>query len=417
MVSAAYFASQRLEGAAQWGASRDLAALGAAGPSRLGPGDALLVGFPPRREAPFFWRETQAEITAQGSAEQPAHLAFGLMQADGGLAPAPRTAPAQLRMARAGFPRQAAPEPYGKPYMILTDPSQVELSGPRFDGCGAKGFFRLVGAGQGLAFSDLHARMAGRAIETEAGSRFSDVVIARSTVYGAIRGFARFHELSAARFVDLDLDAGGIDGGGKRVCQLISVRAGSDLRFERVHLRRAVNLLDAEARGSTYVQGDGVVLEEDTSGATFVDCHARGFGDAGFDMKCDGIRFLRCSVRGCKYGVRVWRDAPGNLLEMCTISDPVPRPDNAAACLWVGGQVTLRHCALSTAPEAAVIRFGKGPDTKERVVRMTGGRIEIPPGGALLAGEPGRLEMTEVMLGPERVTGVATWTGRELVRG
>lgn len=416
MVSVAYLADQRLDGAAHWPRRGSLPR--SAPPSWRGSDRATRFswGFPPRREAPVFWRETQAEITAQGTARQPARLAFGLMQADGGLAPAPRAAPAQLRMAGAAFPRQSAPEPYGKPFVILRDPQHLQLSGPRFDGCGAKGLFRLEGTGRGLRISDLHGRMAGRAIETGGKSRLEDVEIVRCSVYGAIRGFARFHALSAARFADLDLDAGGIDGGGTRVCQLISVRSGRGLRFERVHLRRAVNLLDAEARGSSYVQGDGVVLEEETSEAVFVDCHARDFGDAGFDMKCQGVRFLRCSVRGCKYGVRIWRDAAENRLEMCTITDPVPRPENAAACLWVGGQVSLQDCALRTAPDAAVIRFGKGPDTKDRRVRMTGGRIEVPPGGTLLAGEPGRLELKDVLLGEERVTGLATWTGRELVR-
>ncbi|MBV7410311.1 hypothetical protein [Maritimibacter sp. DP1N21-5] len=243
----------------------------------------------------------------------------------------------------------------------------------------------------------------------------SGLEITRSSGYGLIRGFARFHDLSDALFADLDLDAAEIDGGGTRVCQIISIVAGQDLRFERVHLRNAVNAINAEERGSSYVQGDGVVLEEDTARATFVDCHARDFGDAGFDLKCDGVQLERCSMRRCKYGVRVWRDNPANLLDMCVISDPAPRPENAAACLWLGGQVTLRSCSLATVPEAAVIRFGEGPDTKTRVAHMIGGQIDTSRGGALLAGEAGRLILEDVVLDGTRYSGTAEWTGSRLV--
>lgn len=298
---------------------------------------------------------------------------------------------------------------------MLQNPRQLLLSGPSFEGAGAKGFLRLAGRGKGVVLTDIHARMAGRAIETERDSVFEDVEISRSSGYGLIRGFVRFHNLSNARFLDLDLDAGGIDGGGTRVCQLISILAGRDLRFERVHLRRAVNVIDAEARGSSYVQGDGIVLEEGTSDVQFTDCHARDFGDAGFDLKSTGVNLLRCSTRRCKYGVRIWRNSSDNLLDMCVLSEPTFRPENAAACLWLGGQVTLRNCALTTGEKSAVIRFGRGPDTQQRLARMFGGRIDSGK-GQLLSGEPGQLDLVDVLLDGNPVTATAQWTGSRLVR-
>lgn len=415
MVATAYFANDAQQASGWSGAER----LDRLGPSldgqRLDPGETILIGFPEGREAPFFWRETVARITVSGSADQPARLAFGQIGEDGDLIAPTADTPAFFRQTGAAFPVQATPDPSGQPFLVLESPQALTLTGPRFDGAGAKGFFRISGRGQGVRITDVHARMAGRVIETEEGSAIDGLEVSRASGFGLIRGFARFHRLTNARFADLDLDAGGIDGGGTRVCQLVSVIAGDGLTFERVHLRRAVNLIDATARGSTYVQGDGIVLEEETANARFTDCHARDLGDAGFDLKCDGILLTRCSMRRCKYGVRVWRNNADNLLDMCVISDPAPRPKNAAACVWVGGQVTLRHCLLATVPDAAAIRFGMGPDTEDRMARMIGGRIDLSAGGALLAGEPGRLELDNVLIDGTPTSGTATWTGDRLI--
>ncbi|PRY26833.1 hypothetical protein CLV78_101935 [Aliiruegeria haliotis] len=376
--------------------------------------DGVLVGFPPNRDSPWFWDDTQAEALIAGTADRRFQLVFGQRVNSNGVEPAPRGHPPLLRRRRQPFPTQTRPDPTGKPFMVLKDPTYIDVSGPVYEGSGAQGMFRLSGDGNSLGFTGLHARMAGRVLDTEPGTRLTDLTIRDSSGYGLIRGFGRFHDLSDARFERLDLDAAGIDGGGTRVCQMIAVGKGQNLVFDGVHMRRAANLLDVEERGSTYVQGDGVVLEEETSNATFIDCHARDFGDAGFDMKCDGIRFERCSVAGCKYGVRVWRDNPANELLLCHISAPHPRPQNSAACIWLGGQVTMRDCVLHTLPDSAAIRFGKGHDTETRVATMIGGSIDTSAGGALLAGEPGTLVLQNVRLNGEPVTGEAIWTGAGL---
>lgn len=397
-----------------WSGAGPLADIGDA-LERAGDG-GVIVGFPEGRETPVFWRKTQADVSVAGTDNAPFRLHFGTMRDDGGVDPVGQGHPPLLRMSGAAFPTQVQPDPGGQPFVVLNDAKNLEVRGPSFEGSGAKGFFRLQGDGNGLIFSDVHARMAGRVIETEKGTRLRGVEIRDSSAYGLIRGFARFHDLSDAVFSGLDLDAGGVDGGGTRVCQIISIIKGTNLLFDRVHLRRAVNLINAEERGSTYIQGDGIVLEENTARARFIGCHARDMGDAGFDMKCDGIHFEGCSMRRCKYGVRVWRDNPENRLVMCTITDPAPRPRNAAACVWLGGQVTLEGCQLSTVPDSAAIRFGKGHETDTRVATMIGGSISTKAGGDVLAGEPGRLILDGVDLDGERISGTLEWTGRELIR-
>lgn len=403
---------------ASWAQARALSDFAQALTEAGGPDGALRIGFPQEREAPWFWKGTQAEAEVAGTRGRPFQLHFGLIGGEASLAPArPGTGYTLLRRAAQPFPLQTRPDPNGKSFMTFKGCSDLEISGPSFEGAGAKGFFRFAGRGADITVRDLHARMAGRVLETAKGTVLNDVTIENCSGYGLIRGFARFHELSNARFRNLDLDAAHMDGGGKLVCQLISVVKGTNFLFEGVHLRNAANLIDAEARGSTFVQGDGIVLEEDTSNARFVNCHARDCGDAGFDLKCDGIQLESCSMSGCKYGVRVWRNSPGNLLSGCHISMPHPRPFNAAACIWLGGQVTLADCSLTPIHDTAAIRFGKGPDTTDRVAVMIGGAIDTRMGGDLLAGEPGRLEMHNVAINGEQITGTAIWTGRELLRG
>ena len=385
-------------------------------PAGLGAGDAVIIVTPRGRETYVPWRQTLADLPLSGTVDAPVAVTFATIGPDGDLDDTP-AAYAVARHTRTEFPRQAEPDPSGQPFLVLQNPTHARISGPHFFGAGAKGFFQIGGTARDLQFTHIDARFAGRVIETTDDSNINGLTISHSRVYGAIRGFARFHHLTDAVFSDLDLDGAGVDGGGTRVCQMIAVTAGTNLRFQNVYMRRAANLINALERGSTFVQGDGVVLEEETSAALFDNCHARDMGDAGFDMKCDGITLTRCSTARCKYGVRVWRARAENRITACHFADPKPRPQNAAACIWVGGRVSIDNSILKTAPDTAAIRFGKGPDTDQRQAVMTGGAIDLTAGGAMLAGEPGQLILNEVRVNGTPTTGVMRWTGDRLIRG
>ena len=384
-----------------------------------GPGGAVFMIFPSTRETFWAWEKTQARTSVTGAPDAPFLLAFvtsnpPLAESNFNLAPPPFPV---LRHLRTDFPVRDMPDPSGLPFLVFENSAYLDVSGPFFHGAGAKGFYRIHGPAKQLRFHNIRAHMAGRVIETDDTAEIDGLSVSNCTAYGVIRGFARFHGLSNALFDTLDLDAAGVDGGGTRVCQLISVVRGTDLKFRNVHLRNGINLINAEERGSTYVQGDGVVLEEETSHASFENCHARDMGDAGFDLKCDGITLEQCSTARCKYGVRIWRARNENRLVSCHFSQPTPRPKNAAACLWVGGRASLEACHLKSAPGTSAIRFGKGPDTKERQVIMKGGDIDLSEGSTLLAGEPGQLVLDHVRLNGSLTTGIARWTGTELLRG
>ncbi|SOB91585.1 hypothetical protein SAMN05877809_101387 [Rhodobacter sp. JA431] len=395
-----------------WQDAMPLSALEAA-LAAIEPDDELLIGFPRDRETPLFWRETEAVLRRSGLASRPIAISFGFIGGEGTLVPAnPANGWAQLRRGGSGWPSRTNPDLEGPPFLRLVDASYLTLSGPVAEGAPQNGLLLLEGALDSLTLRDLHLRHAGRVIETTRGTNLTRLCIENCSALGLGRGFARFHSLSNAVLRDLWLDAGFTDGGGTRVLQLISVVAGENLRFENVTLRNAVSAIDAEARGSSYVQGDGIVLEEETRAARFFNCHAVNMGDAGFDLKCDGIEMTDCSMHGCKYGVRIWRNNPNNKLTRVTMTAMRPRARNAAACMWLGGQATLTDCHLIAGAGSAAIRLGKGPDTTERRATLIGGEIDTAGGGSFLAGEPGEVVLRDVLLDGRAITGLASWDGQ-----
>lgn len=378
------------------------------------PGDDVLVGFARDRENPWFWHGTQARLSGSGLPDRPLRLSFGFRGDDGVVvAPDPATGWALLRRTEAPWPSRTKPDLAGSPLLILDGASQISLSGPLASGAPGTGLIALSGAIDGLTIRDLHLRHGGRAIDSAEGSRLTGLHLEGCSGLGLGRGFARFHSLSHSLLRNLVLDAALTDGGETRVVQLIWVGAGEDLRFEHLRLRNAVSARGAMARGSGYVQGDGVVLEADTRNARFFNCHAEEMGDAGFDLKCDGVEMSDCSTRNCKYGVRIWRGGAENRLSRLSLSAPRARAENAGACLWMGGRAVLSDCLLRGGPDSAVIRFGKGLDGLTPGLRMTGGAVETA-GGSFLAGDPGEVILREVRVDGRRITGRALWDGREI---
>lgn len=378
-------------------------------------GDEVIVGFERDREDPVFWNDTRIELTSGGVEGDPLRISFGFKGDD-------RTVVAPSRGAAWPFFRaigrasesQLAPDNGDGPFLEIEGPvSYLLISGPVFAGSGNKGFFRFSGPARELAISHVHALHAGRVIECQDDSQISDLIVQNCSAFGLTRGFARFEVLSNATFRDLHLDAAMTDGTGNSVLQIIKVDSGTNLRFERILMANAVNAIAAEERGSSYIQGDGLVLEEGTSNVQIHDCSAVNMGDGGFDLKTDGVQLTGCSATGCKYGVRIWRQNRANHIDRSQITAPQHRERNASACLWVGGYVRVTHSLLS-ATGGSVIRFGDGYDQGLNVVEMRGGAIELHPGSSLLGGEPGQLVLRDVLLDGKKFTGTARWDGSEL---
>lgn len=379
------------------------------------PDDEILVGFSRDHEHPWFWSKTAADLSRSGLPGRPIRLSFGFIGGDGTLVPAtPGSGWPLLRRSATGWPLRTDPELSGEPFLSISGSSVLVLSGPVAEGAPGAGLMSFSGRIDTLTLRDLHLRNVGRGIETTDDSEINGLCLESCSARGLGRGFARFHKLSNAVLRDLRLDADFTDGGATRVLQLIAVSAGENLRFENITLRNAVSAIDATARGSSFVQGDGIVLEADTRAAQFLNCHAANLGDAGFDLKCDGFQMSDCSARGCKYGVRIWRANPTNKLSRTVISATRPRAENAAACIWLGGQADLEDCHLSAGAESAAIRFGEGPDAGPRRAILRGGSIETAGGGSFLAGDPGEVVMHDVLLDGRLVNGSAFWDGQAL---
>ncbi|MGJ8624631.1 MAG: hypothetical protein ACSHW1_17955 [Yoonia sp.] len=309
----------------------------------------------------------------------------------------------------------------GAPFLVLgPESSHLTLTGPVYHRSGGNGFFRLEADGtvQDLTFSNIHATRASRVIESERGTSVEGLVVKDCSAVGLIRGFARFFELSDAEFRNLDLDADYLDGGGGAVCQIISVVAGRDLDFRNIRLAKAVNLLAAEERGSPYIQGDGIVLEEETANVTIEDCHAEDMGDGGFDLKTQGVQLRRCTTVRCKLGIRIWSHNPANTMDACIMTDPVSRPDNDGSCLWLAGMLTGTDCELrARTPRTAPIRFGNGNDNSlGAALVLRGGLIEYDESAELVVGSPGQIELENVTINGYEESGRYDWNGRSLRR-
>jgi hypothetical protein len=384
------------------------------------PGQDYLVGIDHAHQ-PAEWSGQQMPWDAGGTADAPLTLRFGLVTEDGAFET--RTSYAEgplLRMTGNETSPGERPDVGGAPFIVLGPrSSNLHVTGPTYDRSSGKGFFNLDADGPltNLAFSDIHARLAGRVIETEHGTAITGLLAERCSALGLIRGFARFRELSEAEFRDMDLDADFIDGGGGAVCQILKVDRGTDLTFRGIRLAKAVNSLGAEERGSRYIQGDGIVLEEETARVRIDDCHASDMGDGGFDLKSEGVHMTNCTATRCKLGIRIWSHHPSNLIEACTVTEPVRRPHNDGSCLWVAGTLTVRNCMLHSADDMSPIRFGSGQEgTPEGRIKVEGGEITFAERAGLAVGSAGEIELENVLVNGTETSGRFRWTGWRLRR-
>lgn len=384
------------------------------------PGDEFLIGFDRDREDPVYWDNTVARLDAAGSNVEPIRVSFGYIAGDDAVASqAGRGGLPLFRQSGASMRRLLDQELRGAPFLVIGgDARNVSIVGPTFSHSSVTGFIAFqadrAATITDVHISDVHATMAGRVIETGGRVTLERLILQDCTAVGLVRGFARFQSISNSVLRNLKLDAAMVDGGGTNVCQIISVVEGSHLRFEGVEMANAINGLGALERGSTYIQGDGLVCEEKTSDIEIIDCHADNFGDGGFDLKTDGVRLIGCSARACKYGMRIWTRNPANLIDRCAITSPRQRVLNNGSCIWCAGSVMVVDSVLRASDGGQPIRFGESADRKPPVVTIVGGSIDHPANTSLTAGNPGEVILTSVRLNGTVVSGRGVWSGETL---
>jgi hypothetical protein len=376
------------------------------------PGDAFLVGFDRDREDPVFWSGTPIPLDRSGEPDFPIRIAAGYISQPDNVQPSGMRV--NFRRSGLGQLRRTNPDIGGAALILLRNgASNVQLSGFGFAGASGDGLIGFGDADSGGPFSDirisgLSGTYAGRVIESHERARIGRLIVEDCDAYGLVRGFARFFELSNSVLRNLHLDAGGVDGGGSATTQLIRVVKGDNVLFEHIWLGDAVNGLATEERGSDYVQGDGIVCEEETSGFVFRDCHARGMGDGGFDLKTQNVLMEDCSTTGCKNGARIWSRS-SNVLRRCSFTNPISLRELSSS-IQCRGTAELIDCRLHAGSEAGIIRFTKG-DGDGPKVSMHGGEILMEEGALLIQGDAGTLELDGVKVNGETRTDTIVSTG------
>ncbi|HVZ98873.1 MAG TPA: right-handed parallel beta-helix repeat-containing protein [Caulobacterales bacterium] len=346
------------------------------------PGDRFAIGFPNFGENPVDWTGANLVVQRSGAPGRPIRIeaGYGVGQAElraaRGAGGAFFLAPNSMR-ARVGAP------------LRINGASYVEVSGLRVDGASADGVIKFgPGASNNVALRGFSVRNAGRAIETDRGAQIRNLLVEDCDAFALSRGFARFWQLDQSVLRNLTLDANRVDLGGGNVTQLIAVAAGSEVRFENIQFRNAVNTRD-------YVQGDGLVCERGTRRFVVRNCHAEGMGDGGFDLKTTDVTVEDCTAAACKYGLRIW-SMGRNVVRRCVIRDPRRYGAQSGACVEAHGRAEFTDCQFEAGAGAAIFRLstgGEGPPA----LRVTGGAIRLENGAELVSGDrEGGVELVNV---------------------
>jgi hypothetical protein len=375
-------------------------------------GDVFLVGFDRDREDPVFWAQSMLSLRNSGSASRPIRLRVGYIGHKDDVQPiGAQPASICFQSTKTSLYKKAAPDFSGDPYLRLSSVEHIDISGFVIRGGPNNGFIRFEpsdrsdGSISEIELRDIHASQVGRVIETQRGTLLSGVTIEHCSAFGVARGFARFRSIANAFLRDLVLDAGGLDGAGENVCQLIAFEGGTNVRCERIIMNDAVNMIGAgEGRRSAYIQGDGIVCERETSDFVFRNCHVAGMGDGGFDLKTRNFVIEDCSATRCKFGVRAWSEG-NNIIRRSSIHSPRSAGTGQAACLWVGGHVDLVDCDLQAGPGTAIFRTAELERPPR--IRMFGGGISTERDASLLVGSAGgAVELNDVAVNGEVRSGL-----------
>jgi hypothetical protein len=370
------------------------------------PGDVFLIGFDRDREDPIFFDGDPLVLGASGDAANPIRIEVGYIGHVDDIHPArgPGRRLFFKNPSAWSTRRSGAPAPANRYLTLQGGVSHVRIAGFGLEGTSVDGFVKFrVNEGEKATFTDvsiqrISAVRIGRLLETTDGASINGLLVEDCDAFEIIRGFARFRSLTDSVLRNLYLDGADVDGGGKNVCQMIAVEAGSNVLFENVIMRNAINMVGATTRGSGsgYVQGDGIVCERHTSSMVIRNCHGSGMGDSAFDLKTDGLLMEDSSAYGCKFGARIWSQG-NNIIRRCAIGNPRTTGANEGACVQTVGRVDVVDCILQAGPGTAIFRIGRAKDGTESVIRVFGGSIRLDGNAALVAGDgPGTVELHDV---------------------
>jgi parallel beta-helix repeat protein len=369
-----------------------------------GPGDRFAIGFACGGDDPVMWAGSQVGVSASGAPGRPIRIEAGCTSDASSLRPLRGAGGTRFFLAP-----NAMGARMGAPFRLTGGASYLTFSGFRIDGASADGFVKFAsGAFSDLTISGFSARNVGRVIECERETSARNLVIEDCDAVRISRGFARFRRLDHSVLRNLILDADRVDLGGANVTQLIAISAGSDVRFENIQLRNAVNVRE-------YVQGDGLVCERGTSRFSIRNCHAQGMGDGGFDLKTTDFVMEDCSASDCQYGIRIW-SASRNVLRRCTVRSPRRSGRLAPACIEAHGRAELAGCQLQAGQDASVFRFSESAEGAP-LLRVHGGAIRLDGNARLVTGAPsGVVELHDVAVNGEMRSGRYT-AGQAEARG
>ncbi|MBI2257161.1 MAG: hypothetical protein HYU58_21250 [Proteobacteria bacterium] len=375
------------------------------------PGDALLLAVDPAKPALFELGRKKPQIFLRnaGTASDPVIVMAGVVNEAGILAlPTGDSPDAQFRSVApwsiAEFNRSK-----GAPFFLGLEKGagHILLAGFSMEGTSGDGFFKFRSGKpksadfDDITFADISGMNVGRIIETDEGSRLSNITVRDCRALGIIRGFARFHNLSQSSFRNLDLDANNLDAGAKNVCQLIAIAKGSEILFENVQMRNAISTKTLPDGSPGYTQGDGIVCEKGTSRITIRNCHGSNMGDAAFDLKTKDVTIEKSGSDKCKFGARIWV-AGNNLIRDCDFREPVSRGNAAGCCVQVTGQCDIVDTKLQAGEGTFAFGLNKLKSSEPPMIRMRGGSIELRDGATLAhSNASGVIELHDVAVNGE----------------
>ena len=375
------------------------------------PGAALLLAVDPAKPAVFELgrKKPQIFLRRAGAADAPIIVMAGVVN-DAGLLALPEGDSADTQF-RTVTPWSVAEFNRGKgaPFFVGIEngAAHIFLAGFCMQGTSGDGFFKFRSGKTKSAdfddftFADISGTNVGRIIETDEGSRLSNITVRDCRAFGIIRGFARFHNLSQATFRNLDLDANNLDAGAKNVCQLIAIAKGSDILFENVKLRNAISTKTLSDGSPGYTQGDGIVCEKGTSRITIRNCHGSNMGDAAFDLKTKNVTIEKSGSDNCKFGARIWV-AGDNVIRDCDFRQPVNRGNSEGCCIQVTGQCDVVDTKLQAGDGTFAFGLNKLKSSEPPVIRMHGGAIDLQGTAALAhSNASGVIELHDVAVNGE----------------
>ena len=388
------------------------------------PGTTLLIGFDPAeiRPVPLGKKRKRNAIRASGEAGKPIAVVAGLMAPDGTVVPAPTGEDTLFFKSDEPWSVERYGRVNGPPCYLAIErnASHLLLAGFRVAGTYGDGFFKFrAGKDQtanfsDVMFSDIHGTDVARVIETDKGSKLSNITITDCQAFGIIRGFARFYHISDSVLRNLELDANNLDAGGKNVCQLIAVNSGANLLFENVVMKNAISTRKLDDGKEGYVQGDGIVCELKTRDVTIRNCHASGIGDGAFDLKSKNVTIEDSTTDNCKFGPRLW--VPGdNLIRNCSFTNPVSRASTTGACVQICGTAEIVDTKLQAGKGTSAISLNQQKNHEAPIVRMRGGAIQLDDDATLAySNAGGTLELHDVAVNGEVRTETYNFDGNSI---